>query len=515
MAKDGANMSCADCHTFNAHQPSGSRYAARARDPHGIDLPKDDHDRATCESCHGTAPHQAARLNNHVSKVACQTCHIPAFARGGIATKMMWDWSTAGRKDADGKPLFIKEEHGHLKYSAAKGDFKYAENVRPEYKWYNGVVHQITITDKIDDTRVLELNRVEGSASDPRARIWPFKVMHGKQPYDTVNKTLVVNHVFGNDDTALWKNYDYAKSIQAGMDYAGLPYSGKFGFIETRMNGFTTHMVAQGEGRCVPGVPHAGRGRAARGYPRHLRAGARQQRLGRSPRHPHHHRGHRHRPRPWHGPPHHPPPGEAVMSAERIYIYKRYERFWHWSQTLLIIVMMVTGFEAHGRYSLLGFAKAVSIHSLAAWTLLTLWAFTIFWQFTTGEWRQYLPSLKNVAAMIRYYAFGIFRDAPHPFHKTVVQKHNPLQRLAYLALLAVISPLIWGSGLLYLFYADWPRLGLDAVLSLESVAVAHTLGGYLITAFFFIHVYLTTTGHTVFAHIKAMITGWEEVDPKH
>lgn len=54
------------------------------------------------------------------------------------------------------------------------------------------------------------------------------------------------------------------------------------------------------------------------------------------------------------------------MNAERIYIYKRYERFWHWSQALLIIVMMVTGFEVHGSYSLLGFAKAVSIHSLAA-----------------------------------------------------------------------------------------------------------------------------------------------------
>ena len=203
------------------------------------------------------------------------------------------------------------------------------------------------------------------------------------------------------------------------------------------------------------------------------------------------------------------------MSAERIYIYKRYERFWHWSQALLIIGMMITGFEVHGSHQLLGFAKAVTLHSLAAWTLLTLWAFTIFWQFTTGEWRQYLPSLKNVVAMIRYYSIGIFRDAPHPFHKTVVQKHNPLQRLAYLALLAVISPLIWGSGLLYLFYAEWPRLGLEGLLSLEDVAVAHTLGAYLITAFFFIHVYLTTTGHTVFVHIKAMITGWEEVDPKH
>ena len=200
------------------------------------------------------------------------------------------------------------------------------------------------------------------------------------------------------------------------------------------------------------------------------------------------------------------------MSAERIYIYKRYERFWHWSQALLIVGMMITGFEVHGSYALIGFQKAVQLHTLAAWTLLTLWAFTIFWQFTTGEWRQYLPSLKNVLAMVNYYVIGIFRDAPHPFRKTVVQKHNPLQRLAYLALLAFISPLIWISGLFYLFYGNWPALGIDQYLSLEWVAIAHTAGAFMITAFFFIHVYLTTTGHTVFAHIKAMITGWEEVD---
>lgn len=201
--------------------------------------------------------------------------------------------------------------------------------------------------------------------------------------------------------------------------------------------------------------------------------------------------------------------------SERIYIYKRYERFWHWSQALLIIIMMITGFEVHGSYLLFGFDKAANLHTLCAWTLLTLWAFTIFWQFTTGEWRQYIPSLKNVMAMIHYYTIGIFTHSPHPFRKTAVQKHNPLQRLAYLALLAFISPLIWGSGIFYLFYADWPRYGLDQLLSLEWVAVLHTLGAYMITAFFFIHVYLTTTGHTVFAHIKAMITGWEDVDEKH
>ena len=128
----------------------------------------------------------------------------------------------------------------------------------------------------------------------------------------------------------------------------------------------------------------------------------------------------------------------------RIYLYNRYERFWHWSQAALVILMMITGFEVHGSFKLLGFGNAVNLHTVAAWTLLTLWAFTIFWQFTTDEWKQYIPSLKKVDAMVRYYAFGIFRNAPNPYQKTAAKKHNPLQRLAYLALLSMVSPVIWG-----------------------------------------------------------------------
>ncbi len=197
--------------------------------------------------------------------------------------------------------------------------------------------------------------------------------------------------------------------------------------------------------------------------------------------------------------------------AERILLYRRYERFWHWSQALLVLTMLVTGFEVHGSVHLLGFYKAVRVHTLAAWTLIALWVFTVFWHFTTGEWRQYVPTLERIGAMARYYALGIFRGEPHPYHKTAAKKHNPLQRLTYLVLLAVVLPLLWASGLLYLLRAWWPRLGLDAWLGLEAVAWVHTGAAFLMLAFVIVHVYLTTTGHTVFAHIKTMITGWEDV----
>ncbi len=200
-----------------------------------------------------------------------------------------------------------------------------------------------------------------------------------------------------------------------------------------------------------------------------------------------------------------------MNTSSRTYLYKRYERFWHWSQAALVIFMLITGFEIHGSYENFGFRRAADYHVLAAWTLLALWAFTIFWQFTTGEWKQYIPTLKKVDAMIRYYLVGIFSHAPNPFHKTATKKHNPLQRLAYLALLAMVSPIIWGSGLLYLFFAYWQALGADAYLSLEGVALTHTAGAFMMLVFFIVHAYLATTGHTPFAYIKTMITGWEDV----
>ncbi len=200
------------------------------------------------------------------------------------------------------------------------------------------------------------------------------------------------------------------------------------------------------------------------------------------------------------------------MAVERIYIFKRFERFWHWAQAAIIVFLLLTGFEVHGAYKLFGFGQAVNLHTIAAWSLITLWVFAVFWHFTTGEWKQYIPTLEKVGAMFRYYLTGIFTHAPHPFRQTTLRKHNPLQRLAYLFFWLVISPVIWFSGWCYLFYGQWADWGADKFLSLEWVSFFHVLGAYMILVFFIAHVYLATAGHTPTSHIKAMITGWEEVE---
>jgi thiosulfate reductase cytochrome b subunit len=107
------------------------------------------------------------------------------------------------------------------------------------------------------------------------------------------------------------------------------------------------------------------------------------------------------------------------------YIYKRFERFWHWSQAGLILFLSLTGFEVHDSIHVFGFAKAVLFHRIAAYLLLGLIVFAIFWHFTTGEWKQYIPTVKKLKEQIRYYTLGIFKNEPHPTKKTALNKLNP------------------------------------------------------------------------------------------
>lgn len=197
--------------------------------------------------------------------------------------------------------------------------------------------------------------------------------------------------------------------------------------------------------------------------------------------------------------------------TERVYVFKGFERFWHWSQAALIIFLMLTGFEIHGAYANFGFERAVGYHTIAAWSLVGLWIFAIFWHLTTGEWRHYIPTRDKLLVIAKFYSSGIFKHEPHPFKPSQRNKHNPLQRLTYLIIFTLLNPLLWITGWLTLFYADWPAWGLSR-LQLEWIATGHTIGAFLMLAFLISHLYLATTGHKITAQVKAMITGWEVVE---
>ncbi len=280
MAKDGADMQCSTCHVAESHNWAGSRYHVNAagdetsKGHDAVAKPGERRDVATCESCHGHTPHKgpnallATKINDHTDRVACQTCHIPEFAKGGVATKTFWDWSTAGKKK-DGKPYgeegFTQSDGKHLHtYLSTKGDFKWGEDVKPYYSWFNGQVEYTKQDATIDPSRIVEVNRIPGSANDRNARIWPFKRMEGRQAFDNKQNKLVMTNVFGPEtDTAFWTNFDWAKAIDAGMKAAGRDYSGSFDFVDTYMYWPITHMVAPADEALKCDSCHAKDGRLA------------------------------------------------------------------------------------------------------------------------------------------------------------------------------------------------------------------------------------------------------------
>lgn len=262
MAADGANFQCTDCHETTAHKISGTRFS------------KTYTDNQMCERCHTSAPHAGtgAELNQHTDRIACQTCHIPAFARGDHGTKMAWDWSTAGMKDQNGKNFVIKNADGEPVYDTQKGNFIWERDVIPQYEWYNGGLSFITLDDVVDPAQVVKMNRLHGSVGDAKARIVPVKRFTGQQPYDAAVSKLAMPHLFPTgaaDTNAYWKVFDWKKALTAGMEYAGRSFSGNVGWVRTEMTWIQNHMVAPKEQALSCTSCHVPQGRlnfAALGY---------------------------------------------------------------------------------------------------------------------------------------------------------------------------------------------------------------------------------------------------------
>jgi thiosulfate reductase cytochrome b subunit len=201
--------------------------------------------------------------------------------------------------------------------------------------------------------------------------------------------------------------------------------------------------------------------------------------------------------------------------AERVYMYDFYERFWHWLQTAVILLLIFTGLVIHKpeMFGMFSFRYMVQLHNILAAILVINAVLAFFYHLVSGEIRQFLPRPRGffdqAFEQTRYYLIGIFKGDPHPFAKSRQRKMNPMQQITYLMVLNVLLPLQIITGVLMWGASRWPEL-VDRIGGLPFLGPFHTLIAWLFAAFILLHVYLTTTGHTPTAHIKAMMLGWEE-----
>ncbi len=202
---------------------------------------------------------------------------------------------------------------------------------------------------------------------------------------------------------------------------------------------------------------------------------------------------------------------------KKIYLHPIPVRVWHWVNALSFIVLIITGVQIRYR-DLLGLTKfetAVDIHNIFGFILIFNFFIWVVYYFFTGKIKIYIPPLRIKKFVLgsmqqaRYYGYGLFMGEENPHHPSPDNKFNPMQQMAYLSIMLLLIPLQLVSGLLLWdvkMFEEWINLA----GGIKIVDTIHVFLFLFFSSFIFVHVSLATLGHTPMAHIKAMVTGYEE-----
>ena len=202
----------------------------------------------------------------------------------------------------------------------------------------------------------------------------------------------------------------------------------------------------------------------------------------------------------------------------KVYLHPLPIRIWHWVNALAFIILIVTGAQVRfgNVMHLFSFETAVTIHSLTGFILVGNYFIWLVYYLLTGNIKIYIPPLhhpvefaKKAIVQAKFYGGGIMVGSHNPHHSTPDHKFNPMQQVSYLMIMALLIPLQLITGLLL-----WdPKLFspvINLVGGIQVIDIVHVLLWIFFSAFIIVHFYLATLGHTTWAHIIAMFTGFEE-----
>lgn len=203
-------------------------------------------------------------------------------------------------------------------------------------------------------------------------------------------------------------------------------------------------------------------------------------------------------------------PSPRPAGEEKVYLYSRAIRLWHWSNALLFILLLASGLLNHFAIgSLKDRVTLVAMHELCGYLLLISWLAFVLINAFGGNGHHYLIDRKSwgqrAFLQVRFYLYGIIKGEAHPFPATPRAKFNPLQQVAYLGVMYALLPTLLATGLL-LSNPLW--LPADFVRVKAWLLPLHLL--LAVASLFFIggHVYLCTTGRTPTQTFRCMIDGY-------
>ncbi|MFA6413007.1 MAG: cytochrome b/b6 domain-containing protein [Syntrophales bacterium] len=199
----------------------------------------------------------------------------------------------------------------------------------------------------------------------------------------------------------------------------------------------------------------------------------------------------------------------------RIYLHPLPLRIWHWLNAFIVIMLIVTGLylRLHGIAALKPHDPVLLWHKGMGLAMIIATLFWFIYNISSGNLRRHYGiksrDIHGIFVQARFYLYSIFGGGENPFQASAADKYNPLQKIAYDAVMLIFLPVQALTGLLFM---DIPPLR-DYLLSVNLfglLGAMHLIFAYLLVLYLIVHLYMATLGETVFSHTKAMIVGYEE-----
>jgi len=198
------------------------------------------------------------------------------------------------------------------------------------------------------------------------------------------------------------------------------------------------------------------------------------------------------------------------MKAENGYKHTLITRLLHAVNMIAMVILILTGFYIYAPLSFNIFPNmdvARFLHFIFMYAILATMLFKLYYSIVIGDFKNLLftyQDLKDLPGVIRYYVFGIFKKKV----RKKTGKYNAGQKLLY-----TVWPILMLFQAVTGFAMYFPETFSGFIYffgGLNHFKAWHAIGAWVFTITTVAHIYLGTTGNTVFDFFKQMVTGYEK-----
>jgi thiosulfate reductase cytochrome b subunit len=199
---------------------------------------------------------------------------------------------------------------------------------------------------------------------------------------------------------------------------------------------------------------------------------------------------------------------------KKVFLHPIPIRIWHWINAGLILFLIITGVQLRfSMVTMFQYNYAVFLHKIAGFVLAGSFLYWLaYYLITCGFKKHYIFRMRDAKGMmsqVSYYAFFMFKGVRSTFTPSEHERFNSLQKIAYLSVMLILTPIILITGILFSNITYFLNI-INIIGGVRILDAIHVATGYAFMLYLIFHLYMSTLGYRVISHIKAMITGYGE-----